>query len=113
MIRIDRIDEEKSKPSSSQPHYVAILSGKLDQTEINNLSSLIQRGRNTDIMNVDVKLNPGNVLTFDTRAGVELAAAVSTIQGWLGELGSKEEQFKEKIKEVNEKLSSRKDLDQP
>jgi hypothetical protein len=106
MIRIDRIDEEKSKPSNSQPHYVAILSDKLDQTGINNLGSLIQRGRNADIMNVDVKASPGNVLTFDTRANVDLDVAVTTLQGWLKEISGKEEQFKQKIKEVNEKLSS-------
>jgi hypothetical protein len=106
MIRIDRIDEEKSKPSDSQPHYVAILSDKLDQTGINNLSSLIQRSRNVDIMNVDVKASPGNVLMFDTRANVDLDAAVTTLQGWLKEISGKDEQFKQKIKAVNQKLSS-------
>ena len=111
MIRIDRIDEEKSKPSTSQPHYVAILSDKLDQTRIHNLESLIQRARNADIMNVDVKPNPGNVLTFDTRASVDLDVAVTTVQGWLKDISGEEEQFKQKIKEVNEKLSARKDLE--
>ncbi len=112
MIGIDRIDEEKSKPSSSQPHYVAVLTSKLDQTSINNLSSVIQRGKNADIMNVDVKVNPGNILTFDTRANVDLETAVSTIQGWLSEISTKEEQFKQKIRAVNEKLSARQDVHQ-
>lgn len=113
MIRIDRIDAEKSKPSNSQPHYVAILSDKLDQPGINNLESLIQRSRNVDIMNVDVKPSPGNVLTFDTRANVELDVAVTTIQTWLKEISGEEEQFNQKIKDVNEKLSARIDLDKP
>ena len=105
MIKIDKIDEEKSKPSSSQPHYVAILSDKLDQTRISNLANLVQRSRRADIMNVDVKPSPGNVLTFDTTANADLAGAVTTVQAWLKEVSSEEEQFKQKIKEVNKTLA--------
>lgn len=111
-ITIDKIDEDKSKPSGSQPSYVAILSDKLDQTRINNLDGLIQRSRSADIMNVGVKLNPGNVLTFDTKAKVDLESAVTIIQGWLKEISGEEEQFKQKIRDVNAKLASRRDLDE-
>lgn len=112
-IRIEKIDEEKSKPSSSQPHYVANLSEKLDQAGLNNLSSLIQQNRTVDVMNVRVELHPGNVMTFDTRKGIDLEVAVTTINGWLGQISGEEEQFKQKIRDVNEKLASRKDLDKP
>jgi hypothetical protein len=112
-IRIDSIDAEKSHPSDSQPHYVANLSSKMSQTEIVNLEAIIGKARNQEIMNVEVKPQPGNVLTFDTRANVALDTAVQTIQGWLSQLSGAEEQFKQNIKDVNEKLAARKDLDKP
>ena len=112
-IRINTIDEEKSKPSDSKPQYVANLSDKLDQTRINNLESLIQKSRNPDIMNVRVELHPGNVLTFDTKGNVDLDVAVTTINGWLEKISGEEAQFKQKIRDVNEKLTSRKDLNSP
>lgn len=107
-IRIAKIDEEKSKPSGSQPTYVAVLSDKLDQTRINNLDSLRQRNRNSNIMNLEVNVNPGNILTFDTKAGVTVADAVATIQGWLAEVSGEEEQFKQGIRDLNEKLAAEK-----
>lgn len=112
-ISIDSIDEDNSKPSSSQPHYVAALSDKLDQTRINNLGSLIQRSKNAEVMNVRVELHPGNILSFDTKAGIDLEGAVTTINGWLKQISGAEDEFKQKIRDVNEKLKSRKDLDKP
>jgi hypothetical protein len=112
-IRINKIDEEKSKPSDSQPQYVANLSDKLDQTRINNLESLVQKSRNPDIMNIRVELRPGNVLTFDTKGNVDLDVAVATINGWLEKISGEEAQFKQNIADVNEKLASRKDLNSP
>ncbi|HYY57274.1 MAG TPA: hypothetical protein VE842_08060 [Pyrinomonadaceae bacterium] len=103
-ITIVKIDENKSKPSASQPHYVAVLSGKPDQTWKNNLVSPIQQNKNPQIINVRVELNPGNELTFDTKPDVDLKQMVTTIQAWLKQLDSAEDQFKDKIREVNKKL---------
>jgi hypothetical protein len=104
-ITIVKIDENKSKPSNSQPHYVAVLSGKPDQTWKINLETLIQRNRNPQIMNIKVDQNPGNELQFDTKAGADLGEVVTVIQDWLSQLDTAEDQFRDTIREVNKKLS--------
>src|SRR5260370_36389569 len=96
-IQIDEIDENKSKPTATQPQYYATLTGELDATAINNLGGIKQQSRNADILNFDIKVNPGNVLIFDTKPNVDLATAVTVINGWLAQVSGSEDQFKQKI----------------
>jgi len=104
IIQIESIDENKSKPTASQPQYVATLTGKLNKTAINNLSGVKQQSRNAEILNFGINENPGNVLIFDT-----VPTAVTTINGWLAQVTGSEDQFKQKIRDVNAELRAKRD----
>lgn len=103
-ITIVRIDENKSKPSATQPHYVAVLSGTPDSAWKINLGTLYARNKNPNIMNFKVCETKPNELTFDTKADVDLEQVAATLKGWLEQLDNAEDQFKAKIREVNKKL---------
>ena len=104
-IKILKIDEQKSKPSDSNPFYVATLSAKPDQTWKNNLDSLIRRSKTAGVMNVRVSQEHPNELTFNTQPNMELEQAVTLIQGWLKEVAGKTDDFTDKIRKLNEKLA--------
>jgi hypothetical protein len=113
IIQIESIDENKSKPTATQPQYVANLTVKLDKTAINNLGSVKQQSRNAEILNFGINENPGNVLIFDTMPTADLATAVTTINGWLAQVTGSEDQFKQKIRDVNAELKAKRDKEKP
>lgn len=101
-IKISKIDENKSKPSNSNPYYVLVLSEQPDQNWKNRLHELEEKKRNSGIMNLRVEHTE---LTFTTRPDMDIEQAISVVQELIKEVNGADDEFKNKIREINKKLS--------
>lgn len=102
-ITIIKIDENKSHEGSGNPYYVLDLSGEPDIDWVSNLESVIAENRNPRLVNVRVK---GAELSLNTMHDVSPEQMLETVQGLLAKVNEKEDTFKNKLRELNKKLST-------
>ena len=105
-IKVLKIDENKSHPSDSNPFYSLVLSAKPDQSWNNNFQEVHSRKRLTEVMNLRIEGNPGNVLTLNTAPGVSGEQMLQIVQGLLADTNAKEDAFMTEIQRLNEKLAA-------
>ncbi|MBV9924159.1 MAG: hypothetical protein JOZ96_03895 [Acidobacteria bacterium] len=105
-IQIVKIDEDKSHFSDTNPSYVLVLSGKPDQNWKGQLEAVFTQSKNSQILNLHVDGNRGNELVLDTRKDVTPEQMLETVQGLVAKVNSQEEEFKNKLRELNKKLTA-------
>lgn len=104
-INVLKIDENKSHFSDSNPHYVLVLSGKPNPNWKSNLASLFEQSKNRQLMNLRIESNPGNELTLNTTKDVNPEQMLETIQNLITKVNEEEDNFKNKIIELNKKIA--------
>lgn len=109
-VLIKRIDENKSRPSNSNPFYVLVLSEAPDANWKARLDELARRkpaNNRMSLLNVRIENNAsGAVMTLTTPASVTPEQMLEEAQALIQEVNADEDVFRQRIRELNEKLSS-------